>query len=259
MIVALVFITLLIVFIFWNKSKIPPKVNYPVLPEITKERYYLQESELLEILKIPLATDDNNPFYIIVDLESTGKIKKKDAHYLYDNEKFPEIVQIGWILLNEKFELVEENEILVKQEKSIPKNATLIHGITKRMTLINGVEINEALSIIKDKISSCQTFVSHNNEFDYDVLLSSFHRYNVDVFSNNPSLYDTMIESINLCQLDRYDDDFGYKYATLSELFKRCFFPEVKYLNNFSIKHNALADAKITAACFIKMKTKFKL
>jgi hypothetical protein len=68
-----------------------------------------------------------------------------------------------------------------------------------------------------------------------------------------------MIESINLCQLDRYDDDFGYKYATLSELFKQYFFSEVKYLNNFSIKHNALADAKITAACFIKMKTKFKL
>lgn len=252
-------VALIVVLIIWNNSTIPPKVNYPNLPEMTKERHSLQNAELGEILQIPEADLDKDPFYFIVDLETTGKIKKKDSHYYHDNDKFPEIVQIGWIILNQKFELVEENEVLIKQKKDVPKQATLIHGITKQMTLENGIEINEALSIIKNKISSCNTFVSHNNEFDYDVLLSSFHRHNVKVFSMKLKLYDTMIASINLCQLDRYGDNYGFKYPSLSELFKRCFFPEVKYLNGFSTKHNALEDARITAVCFIAMKTKFKL
>ncbi len=127
------------------------------------------------------------------------------------------------------------------------------------MTIENGIEIKEALSLIKNKISGCQVFVSHNNEFDYDVLLSSFQRHNVEIFSNKLELYDTMKASINLCQLDRYGDNYGFKYPSLSELLKRCFFPEVKYLNGFSTKHNTLANARITAVCFIAMKTKFKL
>lgn len=259
MIIFFAIVALIAILIVWNRSTIPPKVNYPSLPIKTKERHSLKKGELEEILAIPKANLDKEAFYIIVDLETTGKIKKKNAHYYHDNEKFPEIVQLGWLLLNRNLELIEENEVLVKQEKKIPKQATLIHGITNKMTIENGIEIKEALSLIKHKISGCQVFVSHNNEFNYDVLLSSFHRHKVEMFTNKLKLYDTMIESINLCQLDRYDDNLGFKYPTLSELFKRCFYPEVKYLNGFSTKHNALADAKITAACFIAMKTKFKL
>ncbi len=259
MIVLFTIVALLVILIVWNRSTIPPKVNYPSLPIKTKERHTLKKGELEVILAIPKANSNKEAFFIIIDLETTGKIKKKDAHYYHDNEKFPEIVQLAWLLLNRDFELIEENEVLVKQEKKIPKQATLIHGITNEMTIENGIEIKEALSLIKNKISGCQVFVSHNNEFDYDVLLSSFHRHNVEIFSNKLNLYDTMIASINLCQLDRYGGNYGFKYPSLSELFKRCFFPEVKYLNGFSTKHNALVDARITAVCFIAMKTKFKL
>jgi DNA polymerase III epsilon subunit-like protein len=258
MTIFIISVALLIAFFLWNNSTKPQKKIYPSLPNINIERYGISKNELNEILHIPKSTNEI-PYFIIVDLETTGLIKKKEAHPYHDNEKFPEIVQMGWIVLNEQFELISEQELLIKQKKRIPTKATDIHGITKKMTLENGVEIEEALSIINDDLKNCKVLVCHNTEFDYDILCSAFYRYEVQIFENELRLFCTMDKGIDLCQLDRFDDNFGYKNPTLKELFQRCFFPEVKYLNNFSIKHNALADARIVAACFIKMKTDFRL
>lgn len=234
-----------------SPAKSKPKV-ITKLPEIVSERKYLRDKEFEEIVFLPKATINFEPYYLVFDLETTGLIKGKDSHPFYDKEKFPEIVQIGWMLINKEKELIEEKEFLILQTKKIPKKSTEIHGITTSVANTHGVPIREVLELFKIELKRSQKVIAHNFIFDFDIVQSACYKNNIEA-PNVPNNYCTMLHGVDYCQLPKYAS-YEYKYPSLSELFKRCFFPEYKYLNNFSTKHNALADSRITAACYFRMR-----
>ncbi len=65
----------------------------------------------------------------------------------------------------------------------------------------------------------------------------------------NQNLYFTMLESIDLCKIEKVNSRGKYyKFPSLSELHKHLFDVEPKHL------HNSFHDILCTTRCFIKMK-----
>lgn len=219
-------------------------------PKVIYERVSLKEVDIESRISFPESIS-KIPHYIIFDTETTGLIKKKDSHPYYDNENFPRIVSISWLVLDSHRNLISSRYFIIHQNEKIPKKAIQIHKITDKMANEVGVRLSDVMGLFRRDLEKCQLMIAHNLNFDFDIIQADCYRNNIEA----PSaiiFFCTMLEGTNFCEI--YSESKGdYKYPRLEELFHSCFYPEYKYMNNFYGGHNALFDTKITAACYFKM------
>jgi len=122
---------------------------------------------------------------LIIDLETTGlALDKGKYHHYFSNTNFDtcRIVEIGFFY-SDNFDPDSKNihihNYLRKPTdfNSIPQEATNVHGITYEQTLSNGYTLGKILSSgLYDILNKIDVFVSHNTNFDFNVLLNELYR-----------------------------------------------------------------------------------
>lgn len=102
--------------------------------------------------------------YLFFDTETTGFPTDWNAdpsHF----EKWPHIVQIAWILSDEKGNILKNEDYLIRPENyRIPPD--MIHGISHEKAMVEGVILDYALHQFGLVMEEAHCIVCHNYDFD---------------------------------------------------------------------------------------------
>jgi len=204
--------------------------------------------------KIDIEFEDSNKtegHYIVIDTETTGL--PKNRYDIPENfENWPYIVQLAWILFDDEGKAIELKEYILKQKVRIPPSATEKHGITNTIMEEKGVDPKTVLTEFIEAIKRAKIIVAHNIDYDVPIIEAEFLRNGFEKQLKKINKICTMNVGKKFCKLPGAYDD--YKYPTLMELFKKCFYDYATSFNPLYYKHNALMDAGLTAKCFFKLK-----
>ena len=179
--------------------------------------------------------------YLFFDTETTGVPKDYRAPAI----EWPRMVQLAWLMHNEKREVIDSGNLIIKPEGfKIPKAAADIHGITTEMALEKGTDLKEVLIVFKERLDTAKYIIGHNVSFDRKILRGELIRNKIEYDSSEKIKLCTMMLSTKYCAIP---NKFGFKWPKLQELYKKLFGEE------FEGAHDASADIKATARCFWKL------
>ena len=117
--------------------------------------------------------------FLILDTETTGLPEKYDAP-VTDVDNWPRLVQLAWQLHNNKGDLVESKNYIIKPENfSIPYSAEKVHGISTEKALKIGEELKFILHEFAESLSKSQFIIGHNIEFDKNIIGAEYVRTNI--------------------------------------------------------------------------------
>jgi len=184
--------------------------------------------------------------FLIFDTETTGLPRNYKAP-LTDFDNWPRAVQIAWQLHNEKGELVEVKNFIIKPDGfTIPFNSEKIHGISTERATKYGVDIGFVLDEFEAVLKQTKFNVGHNIEFDLNIMGPEFLRAGRDNPLANMESLDTMKQTVNFCAIPGGRGG-GFKYPNLSELYLKLFGEK------FKEAHNASADVEATSRAFLEL------
>jgi DNA polymerase III epsilon subunit-like protein len=182
--------------------------------------------------------------FLFFDTETTGLPRNYSAP-LNDLDNWPRLVQLAWVMYDNKEEKISEANFIIKPEGFlIPAQASSVHGITTERALKEGERLNLVLKQFAQAIEEAKIIVAHNISFDEMVIGAEFIRKNI-----NHNLFDTVRvctkeEATDYCQLP---GNYGYKWPRLDELHIKLFG------ENFAGAHDAFADVEACARCFFEL------
>jgi DNA polymerase-3 subunit epsilon len=204
--------------------------------------------------KIELTFEDSDKTegkYLVIDTETTGLPRNKhDRPENVDN--WPYVVQLAWILFDDEGKEIEDKEYILKQKVNIPPSASEIHGITNTIMEEKGIDPKIVLTELLGAIKRVKTIVAHNIDFDLPILEAEFIRNGFEKQLQKVDKVCTMKVGKNFCKLPGAYDD--YKYPTLMELFRKCFYDYASSFRPLYDKHDAMMDVLLTAKCFFRLK-----
>ena len=184
--------------------------------------------------------------YLIFDTETTGLPQNFNAP-LSDFDNWPRMVQIAWQLHDEKGELIENQDYIIKPEGyDIPFNATRIHGISTKMAQEQGRDLQEVLEEFTEVLKKTKVVAGHNIDFDYKIVGAELFRKGIENTLEKTLSADTMELGTDFCQLSGGKNG-RYKSPKLEELYEKL------YGKKFDEAHNAAADVNATAQVFFEM------
>lgn len=184
---------------------------------------------------------------LFFDVETTGLPDKWNASYKEVNN-WPRIVEFSFSLIDE-FEnsLLLESYIIKPVGFEIPQESTLIHNISNRKAINEGVEIDYVLNRFESFVTQADLLVAHNIEFDINVILSEFYRHSIQNSIGRVSQLCLMKSTTNFCSL-KNSNGISYKFPSLIELYHKLF----RYSPEKS--HSALDDVETLVKCFYELK-----
>jgi len=180
--------------------------------------------------------------YLFFDTETTGLPKKWGAK-MQDVNNWPRVIQLAFIVTDEKFNIITEFCELIKPDGwEIPNQKFWIdNGYSTAENIEKGIPIREAIQKFLIGLESCEFLLAHNIAFDHTVLGAEMIRLNMSTKSR-PKKVCTMKSTTGFMNLPRM------KWPKLEELHERLF--NCKFDN----AHDALADVKATIRCFKHLK-----
>lgn len=185
--------------------------------------------------------------YLFFDTETVGLPKNYKAP-VTDLKNWPRMVQIAWILCNEKGKRIETQNYIIKPENFIiPIEASNIHGISTEKANNEGRDLKTVLLEFNDLIEQSEYIIAHNISFDEKIIGSEFIRKNIFTNFEKKKKLCTMKSATNYCRIPGY---YGFKWPKLEELHLRLF------NESFEGAHDAYADIDATERCFWKMRAK---
>lgn len=188
---------------------------------------------------------------LFIDIETNGlpKFIKFNTYHdpsLKENEKYYDssrIIEIAYIICDDKGIVLKEYSTLIQPDNFNITN-TNIHGITLETCISEGKCLKEVFNTLMNDLKNVDKIVAHNVNFDYNVLLSEYYRYDLD------KEYELNFNKINkLCTMN-----MGLKY--MKKQIKVTKYPKLtelyKYLFNEDIiqEHRALSDVIYCMACY---------
>lgn len=183
--------------------------------------------------------------YLFFDTETNGLPKNWKAP-VTNLTNWPRLVQIAWILYNDKGEEVKRNDHIVRPEGfRIPAAASAIHGISTERAVAEGVALQMVLDEFHAQVAQAKYLVAHNISFDEKIVGAEFLR---------SGMKNTIPAKRQICTMLGTTDyvamrgPYGYKWPKLSELHHKLFGV------GFDEAHNAAADINATARCFWEAK-----
>lgn len=181
--------------------------------------------------------------YLFFDTETTGLPKNYNAP-ASDTDNWPRLVQLAWLVTDEKGEVISKHNHIVKPEGFIiPLAASAVHGIEHSRALEVGEDLLDVLKSFAESMAEHQpTVVGHNVSFDINVLAAEFIRQGMKPALLEAESYCTMKETIDFCNLP------NKKYPKLIELHRKLF------KTDFDGAHDALVDVLACAKCFFEYK-----
>ena len=183
--------------------------------------------------------------YLFFDTETTG-IPKNYKAPVSDLNNWPRLVQIAWLVTDDKGSEIHSAEHIVKPDGfSIPADAAKIHGITTDIALERGVAIRAVLDAMVKDIETAQILLAHNMAFDEKILGAELLRAGYPNHVEAKQRRCTMQSTTDFCRLP---GPYGFKWPTLNELHLKLFGV------SFSGAHRALIDVRACAKCFFELK-----
>lgn len=183
--------------------------------------------------------------FLIFDTETTGLPKNYNAP-ISDLDNWPRMVQLAWQLHDERGQLVEVKNFIVKPEGyTIPYNAEQIHGISTERAMREGVELSFALEEFNKALAKSQFNVGHNIEFDIKVMGAEYLRKQIATTLHDLRVVDTKEETTDYCAIPGGKGG-KFKWPTLTELYQKLF------NEGFAEAHNASADVEATTRAFLE-------
>jgi DNA polymerase III alpha subunit (gram-positive type) len=179
--------------------------------------------------------------YLFFDTETTGLPLNWSAP-VEDLNNWPRMVQIAWIITDEKGNEIEKKSYIIKPDGyEIPEEASNIHRITTERAEKEGVDIYSVLRRLEMALDD-NVLVAHNISFDEKIVGSEFLRAKMNNLLEGHEKICTMKSSTRYCALEKG------KWPKLQELHKKLFGEE------FEEAHDALSDIQATAKCFFELK-----
>ncbi len=184
--------------------------------------------------------------YLIFDTETTGLPHSYSAP-ITDLENWPRLVQLAWQLHDNKGNLINSENFIVKPEGfTIPFNSEKIHGISTKRATEEGHSLQEVLSKFQDDLDKSNVIIGHNIDFDNRIVGTEFVRTDQENLGNSlleKASIDTSEVSKEFCQLT---GGIGGKLKSpkLIELHEKLFG------EGFTDAHDAAYDVDATAKCF---------
>ena len=176
---------------------------------------------------------------LIIDIETTGLPSRiNNKYYLYselDKYNNSRIVQISFMLCNEKLENIELKDFIVKRDNFSISNYQF-HGITNDISTKKGIQFIEIAKILSKYLKHISHIISHNANFDINIINSELHRYGLN------TIIDELLSKKILCTMEHTKylvgiyNNRGIKYPSLSELYN---FVLNKNMEN---AHNSMYD-----------------
>lgn len=183
--------------------------------------------------------------YLFFDTETTGLPRNWKAS-VEDVDNWPRMVQVAWIIYNRNGKEIESCNYIIKPEGFIiPKESSLIHGITNKIADEKGEDLKKVLKSFEELVNEASALVAHNISFDEKIIGAEFIRKEMINCLDQKEKICTMRKATNFCALK---GKYGNKWPTLSELHQKLFGAD------FEDAHDAAIDIKITAKCFWELK-----
>ncbi len=184
--------------------------------------------------------------FLIYDTETTGLPRDFKAP-LTDFDNWPRLVQLAWQIHDEKGELVEVKNFIVKPEGfEIPFGSVQIHGISNERAHKEGVALETVLMEFSASLEKAKVIVGHNIEFDNNIVSVEYLRKQLPNPLKEKRIVDTKEVSTDYCALPGGKGG-KYKWPNLDELHRKLFG------EGFDAAHNASADVQATARCFLEL------
>ncbi len=183
--------------------------------------------------------------YLFFDTETTGLPKNWKAP-VTDLNNWPRMIQIAWILCDDKGTRIESDDYIIKPENfEIPEDASKVHGISTEKAINEGVALEMVLRKFNELVEQTDFIVAHNISFDEKIIGAEFLRKKIQSDFNRKRKLCTMQSSTNYCKLP---GPYGYKWPKLSELHIKLFGVD------FDEAHDASVDINATEKCFWEMR-----
>jgi len=183
-----------------------------------------------------------------IDCETTGLPATR--HFsVEDVSGWPRLVQIAWAVFDISGRPLETRCHIIRPVGFIiPRDATLIHGISQARAVRSGEDLERVLTDFLRTIEQPgTTLVAHNLNFDLGVIGGELVRMNIPPrFFDLPGIC-TMKETTDLCRLPRPWGD-GFKWPTLEELHEHLFG------GPYDHPHDAGSDVEACAKCFFELR-----
>lgn len=185
---------------------------------------------------------------IILDTETTGlpptsgynQYMNPEKSDLYSNCR---IVQISWIALDEKIQITDEFNAVIKPVGFVIPPSSF-HEVTMEIAEKDGLSMEYVLDSLIEYMKNCKCIVGYNLSFDINVLLSELYR-----FGNK---YQGLINDIKKCTKECAMQLAVTKFK-LKRNFKLTDIYEHLFKSTFQA-HNSLEDVYATARCYISLK-----
>jgi len=175
------------------------------------------------------------------DTETTGLPDWKSPS---EADHQPHLVQLAALLVNDKFEIVKELDVIIKPDGwIIPDEVAAIHGITTERAMDEGIPEQEALAQLLEMAQGALR-IAHNKTFDQRIIRIATKRYSdeatQEAWANKDNFECTMAMAKPIMQMQP-KTRYGFKSPKLEEAYE--YFTGKKLEN----AHSAMADTK---ACF---------
>ena len=183
--------------------------------------------------------------YLFFDTETTGLPSGPVSDY----QKWPRLIQIAWLLIDENRDIKSKNSYIVRPEGySIPKRVIKIHGITMKKALEEGVALDYVLRRFLGDANFAELLVAHNIAYDLGVIKGEMIRKKIPDFLRGYSQFCTMTSKPVLDYCRSFRANGSRQCPSLSELYLLLFG------ENLDNAHDALIDAEACANCFFELK-----
>lgn len=153
-------------------------------------------------------------YNFIYDVETTGLPIRINRRLNYNNlESFNNcrLVSISWIITDNINNIIEKGTYYVKPDNfEVSQQSINIHGLTNEFLEQNGESIHNIIDLIKNIFTEKYEIikiVSHNIDFDINVLKSELVRYNYSdllIKINDIETYCTMLKSQSVMRVNKW-------------------------------------------------------
>tara|TARA_B100000508_G_scaffold133456_1_gene123325 strand:+ start:550 stop:1197 length:648 start_codon:yes stop_codon:yes gene_type:complete len=192
---------------------------------------------------------------IVFDTETNGLIPRNMDIVTENLEFLPYIVQLSYILFDtDSMKILVEHDFIIRlpDDVEISERCVEVHGISKEMSTINGISINDALTNFEICLKRADVVIGHNITFDVNMIAVESLRNKINVRKEfmNTINYCTMKRTVNLCKIiaiNKNNEEY-YKYPTLTQLHEHLF------AETPLGTHNSMADVFICLRCYYKVK-----
>lgn len=175
---------------------------------------------------------------MIFDTETTG-LPKNNLHDWSDCR----LIQLGYLIINNKYEILSSKSFIINDSSyKSGERAQMIHKITERRRINEGVDFDEVYHQWTEDLRKCSGLICHGCYFDIPVMLHEckVRKYNTN-WIDSLTLYDTKKSSL-------YDHQHS-----LQETVNLIYPEQQDSINNC---HDALYDSRLCLLLFRATKNK---